>query len=118
MQREREVSEGEERRYAKRESMKALAMYHAVREQHPELTGIALYEKIVVSVSGMDAEAAHALVRAAEQSFTEWPIDRGLAFRDVVHYLCFDGFTRSHDDRGWTRTSMREVSDSVIPKDL
>ena len=108
----------EERRYAKRESLKALAMYHAMREQHPELTGIALYEKIVASLTGADAEAAHALVQAAEQSFAEWPSDRGLTFRDVVHYLCFDGYTKSHDDLGWTRTSMRKVANAVIPKDL
>ena len=108
----------EERRYTKRESRKALAIYHAVHAQHPELTGIALYEKIAESLAEVGAEAAHALVRAAEQSFAEWPSDRDLTFRDVVHYLCFDGFSRSHDDRGWTLTSLREVADSVIPKDL
>lgn len=108
----------QERHYAKAESGRALAMYHTVREQYPGLSGIALYERIVANLTGVNAEAAQALVRAAEQSFTEWPSDRGLTFRDVVHYLCFDGFTRSHNDRGWTRTSLREVADSVIPKDL
>ena len=93
-------------------------MYHAVRARHPELAGMALYEQIVVSLAGVTAEAAHALVRAAEQSFTGWPSDRALSFRDVVHYLCFDGFARSHNDRGWTRTSFRRIADSVIPKEL
>jgi transcriptional regulator with XRE-family HTH domain len=110
--------EMEERRYAKRESRRALAIYDAVHAQHPELTGIALYEKITESLAEVGAEAAHALVRAAEQSFAEWPNDRELTFRDVVHYLCFDGFSRSHDGRGWTLTSLGEIADSVIPKDL
>jgi hypothetical protein len=108
----------EERQYAKRESRKALAMYHAVRAEHPELAGLPLYEQVVVSLTGASAEAAQALVRAAEQSFAVWPSERELTFRDVVHYLCFEGFTRSHSDRGWTRTSLRDVADSVIPKDL
>lgn len=108
----------EERQYAKIESRKALAMYHTVRAQHPELTGTKLYEKIITLLTGVDAEQAQALIRAAEQSFTEWPNDRRLTFRDIVHYLCFYGFTRSHNDRGWTSASLREISDSVIPKDL
>ena len=93
-------------------------MYHTVRAQNPHLTGAKLYEKVVVNLTGVDAEAAQAFVRAAEQSFTEWPSERGLTFRDVVHYLCFEGFTQSHDNRGWTRSSLRQVADSVIPSDL
>jgi hypothetical protein len=108
----------EEKHYAKRESGKALAMYHTVHSQHPELSGMALYERIVASLAGVDAQEAHSLVRAAEQSIAGWPEDRDLTFRDVVHYLMFRSFTRSHNDRGWTRTSFREVADSVIPKDL
>ena len=112
------ICKREERHYAMRESRKALAMYHAVHAQHPELAGVRLYERIVMSLAGVDAEAARALIRAAEQSFAAWPNDRDLTFRDVVHYLCFAGFTRTHNDRGWTRTSLGEVADSVIPKDL
>ena len=93
-------------------------MYHTVRAQNPQLTGTKLYEKVVVSLTGMDAEAAQALVRAAEQSFAEWPLVRELTFRDVVHYLCFEGFIRSHNGRRWTRSSMREVAEAVIPNDL
>ena len=108
----------EERHFARRLSRRALATYHVVRAQHAELTGLALYEKIVEALAGVGAEAAGALIRAAERCFTGWPSVRGLTFRDVVHYLCFDGFTRSHGDRGWTRTSLRKVVDSVIPQDL
>ena len=108
----------EERRHVRRESRKVLAMYRAVRAQHPAVTGIALYEKIVAMLTGASADAARGLVRAAEQSFCEWPSERELTFRDVVHYLCFESFSQSHDDRSWTRTLLREVVDSEIPKEL
>jgi hypothetical protein len=108
----------EERRYARRESRKVLAMYRVVRAQHPAVTGIALYEKIVATLTGTSADAARGLVRAAEKSFCEWPCERDLTFRDVVHYLCFEGFSQSHGDRSWTRTLLREVVDKEIPKNL
>jgi hypothetical protein len=108
----------EEKRYVRRESRKALAMYRVVRAQHPAFTGTALYEQVVAKSTGVSADAARGLVRAAEQSFCEWPRERELTFRDVVHYLCFESFSQSHDDRNWTRTLLREVVDSEIPKDL
>jgi hypothetical protein len=109
---------GEERRYAKRESKIVLATYHVVRSQYPLLTGKALYEMVVAHQTGVSADDAKAMVRVAEQSFAEWPSDRDLTFRDVVHYLCFESFVKSHDNNEWTRTSLREVVDSVIPKEL
>ncbi len=112
----------EERYYARRESRKVLAMYHVMRAEHPELTGTELYQTIVASLTRSDADvanvAAQAIVRAAGQSFAAWPSERALTFRDVVHYLCFECFTRSRHNKGWTLTSIREVVDSVIPKDL
>ena len=109
---------GEEKRYFRRESRKVLAMYRAVRAQHPAVTGMALYEEVVGRVTGVSADGARALVRAAEQSFATWPSERDLTFRDVVHYLCFESFSQSHGNRNWMRTSLREVVDSEIPKDL
>jgi hypothetical protein len=66
----------------------------------------------------VSAGAAKALVRAAERSFTEWPSERELTFRDVAHYLCFESLSRTHENRNWTRTLLRDVVDSEIPKDL
>jgi hypothetical protein len=109
---------GEERRYVRRESRKALAMYRDVHTKHSAVTGRALYEKIVARLTGASAEAARALVRAAEQSFAEWPIERELTFRDVVHYLCFERFSQSHGNRNWTRTSLRKIVDAEIPNNL
>jgi hypothetical protein len=108
----------EERRYVRRESRKVLATYHAVRTQHPAVTGTALYEEVVAMMTGVSSDAARGIVRAAEKSFCEWPCDRDLTLRDVVHYLCFEGFSKSHDERNWTRTLLREVVDKEIPKGL
>ena len=108
----------EERRYVRHESRKVLAMYRIVRAQHPAVTGTALYERVVATLNGVGIDAARGLVRAAERSFCEWPCERELTFRDVVHYLCFESFSQSHDDRNWTHTLLREVVDSEIPKEL
>lgn len=110
------IRTSEERHYAKSESRKAPAMYHTVRAQYPELIETKLYAKIVVSLTGADAAATRALVRAAEQSLAEWPRDRGLTFRDVVHYLCFSrGLTATVDGRA--HRCARSLN-SVIPNDL
>jgi hypothetical protein len=110
--------ENGERRYVRRESANALAMYNLVRAENPGLTGSALYEKVIIRLTGADAEASRALVRAAEQSFAEWPKTRELTFRDVAHYLCFQRISETHGNRNWTRTLLSEVVDSVIPEDL
>jgi len=109
---------GEEKRYVRRESRKALATYRDVRTQRSTVQGMELYEEVVARLTGASADAAHALVRAAEQSFAEWPVERDLTFRDVVHYLCFQRFCASHDNRDWMRTSLREVVEAEIPKGL
>lgn len=109
---------GEERRYVRRESRKVLATYHEVRAQEPALTGKQLYEKVVAKLTGATADAAKALVRAAEQSFAQWPSERELTFRDVAHYLCFESFSQAHDNRDWTRTLLSKVVDAEIPKGL
>jgi hypothetical protein len=109
---------GEEKRYVRRECKKALQTYHDLRAQHSAIKGLALYEQVVVRLTGASADAAKALVRAAECTFAEWPVERDLIFRDVVHYLCFKQFCQSHGDRGWMRTSLRQVVDAEIPRNL
>ena len=108
----------EERRYVRHESRKVLATYRAVHAKHPAVTGVPLYEQVVATMTGAGIDAARGLVRAAERSFCEWPCERDLTFRDVVHYLCFERFSQSHDNRNWTHTLLREVVDSEIPKGL
>jgi len=107
----------EERRYARRASVKALETYHQVHARHPELSGKALYGEVIVS-EGLDADAAHALIRSAEQSFTEWPIERDLRFQDVVHYMVYEAYMREYRSRHWTLADIGQVVSSVIPPEL
>jgi hypothetical protein len=66
----------------------------------------------------VDGAEARAVVRAAEQSFAEWPSPRELTFRDVAHYLCFESLCRSRKNRKWTAEVLSEVVDSEIPVGL
>src|ERR1700751_3073262 len=81
-----------ERRYAERASAQLLELYRRARHEHPELLRRALYRNIVAQRLGPEARRADELVRRAEQSFADWPADRELKFRDVVHYLIFDEY--------------------------
>lgn len=107
-----------ERRYARRASRGVLDIYWQVRGAHPELTGKALYTEVVATHSRTDQKAAGAIVLKAEQSFAEWPKQRDLMFRDVVAYLVFDEFMRSHPSSHGTRADMRRVAAKIIPSNL
>jgi hypothetical protein len=111
-------SKHEERRYARRASLKVLETYRQVHARRPELRGKALYGEVIVSDAAMDARTADALIRHAEQSFTEWPVARDLRFQDVVHYLVYDAYMRQYRSRHWTLADIGQVVASVIPRDL
>jgi hypothetical protein len=112
------LSAWQERYYAKRASTEVLEAYQRVHTQRPELAGRALYRQVVMVRTGIDAKAADALLQSAEQSFAEWPVQRELDFRDVAHYLVYDGYMRSFGSRHWTRRHIGHIVDSVIPAKL
>jgi hypothetical protein len=95
-----------------------LGWYRRVRGEEPRLTGGPLYQQIIVRRSGLGDEAAGKLVRRAYQSFCEWPIERKLRFRDVVHYVVVAEYLRSHLTNLGTHTYMGRVVARVIPRDL
>jgi len=107
-----------ERRYAKQASAQLLYLYRQERHEHPELNPRALYQSVVAQRLGPQAGRAGELVRRAEESFTDWPADRELKFRDVVHYLIFDECMRLGTAREGTKTNMGVVVARVIPDDL
>jgi hypothetical protein len=111
-------SKHEERSYARRASLKVLETYRKVHAGRPDLSGKALYGEVIVSDAAMDARTAQALIRSAEQSFTEWPVARNLRFQDVVHYLVYDAYMREYTSRHWTLADIGQVVASVIPRDL
>ena len=104
-------------RFARRESRKALGLYHSVHRQHPELEGRALYQEIVKRCANDPLDSARDYVRHAEESFAAWPAERDVRFRDVVSYIVFDERVLSKKRAG-TSTDIEAVVASVIPAEL
>ncbi|MBV9727641.1 MAG: hypothetical protein JO299_20985 [Gammaproteobacteria bacterium] len=107
-----------ERRYAREASGQLLELFRTVRREYPELSGRALYQAVIARRLGCDARKAAERVLRAEESFTDWPVERELRFRHVVHYQVFDEFTHSGPTREGTRTNMGVVVARIIPGDL
>jgi hypothetical protein len=111
-------SEIAERRYARRASTELLELFHRVRSELPELSGRALYQAVIARRLGANEKRAEEIVRRAEVSFTDWPSEKELRFRHVVHYQVFDEFTHSGPGRGNTRSNMGRVVARIIPAQL
>jgi hypothetical protein len=107
-----------ERRYAKEASAQLLELYRQESREHPELNPRSLYQSIVAQRLGPQSSRAGEIVRRAEESFSDWPSDRELKFRDVVHYLIFDEYMRLADAREGTKTNMGVIVGRVIPEDI
>ena len=107
-----------ERRYAKAASRQLLELFRHEQRERPELTGRALYEAVIARHLGSNPTLSAAeIVRRAEESFANWPIDRELKFRDVVHYQIFDEYMRQSQVIG-TRTNFGVAVAQIIPAEL
>jgi hypothetical protein len=107
-----------ERRFAQHASAELLKLYTQQRREHPEMSKRVLYQNIVAQRLGPQAVRADELVRRAEESFTDWPVDRDLKFRHVVHYLVFYEYTMLDPARRGTMTNMGAVVAQFIPEDF
>lgn len=108
-----------ERHYAKRASEQMLDLFQQERREHPDLSGPALYEAVAARRLGTKPRISPAeLVRRAEESFADWPAERAVRFRDVVHYLIFDEYLHQGNAREATKTNMGAVVARVIPEEL
>jgi hypothetical protein len=107
-----------ERRYARQASGELLELLRAVQREHPELSGKMLYRAVIARRLGCDDRKAAEIVLRAEESFTDWPVERQLQFRHVVHYQVFHEFTHSTLERQGTRTNMGLVVARIIPEDV
>jgi len=107
-----------ERRYAKQASRELLELLLAVRSEHPELSGRALCQAVIARRLGPDKQRAAEIVRRAEVSFTDWPVERELRFRHVVHYLVFDEYMHRGQAREGTRINMGGVVARIIPEEI
>ena len=108
-----------ERRYAKEASEQLLDLFRREQREHPELKGRALYEAVTARRLGLNPPvSATEIVRRAEQSFADWPVERDLRFRDVVHYLIFDEYMHAGKARAGTKTNMGAVVARIIPEEI
>jgi hypothetical protein len=108
-----------ERRYAKEASVQLLGLFWHEQREHPELKGRALYEAVVARRLGSNPPlSAAVIVRRAEESFVDWPRERELRFRDVVHYQIFDEYMRYGKVRVGTRTNIGVAVARIIPREL
>jgi hypothetical protein len=108
----------DERHYARQASKQLLELYWLEHREHPALTGRALYTAVVARRLGPDATGAADIVRRAEESFTDWPVERELRFRHVVHYQIFYEYTRQGAARHSTRTNIGVVVARIIPEEI
>ena len=107
-----------ERKYARQASTQLLDLYWQQRGAQPDLTDRVLYEGVVAQRLGPDASRAGEIIRRAEESFTDWPVERELKFRHVVHYLIFDEYMRTGKVREGTKTNMGPVVAKIIPEEI
>ena len=107
-----------ERRYARRASTELLELYQRERAEHPDLNGRSLYQAVIERRLGPDPARAAEIVRRAEESFTDWPVERELRFRHVVHYQIFAEYSRTTPTRHGTRTNIGEVVAQIIPEEI
>jgi hypothetical protein len=107
-----------ERRYARQAATQLLELYWRQRGEHPDLKPRALYQSVVAQRLGPQANRAAEIVRRAEESFTDWPVERELRFRHVVHYLIFEEYTHGGKAREGTRINMGGVVARIVPEDI
>ena len=107
-----------ERRYATQASIELLELCQSERRQHPQLDGRSLYGAVIARRLGPASNRAAEIVRRAEESFTDWPVERELRFRGVVHYQIFDEYTHLGSERPGTRTNLGVVVARIIPEEI
>jgi hypothetical protein len=107
-----------ERRHARRASVELLNLFWKVRRTKPELAGRLLYEAVVAQHLGSGSGPAALAVSRADASFAQWPRERDVRFRDVVHLLVFEESVRSSDGRESTRAMIGRIVDRVVPAEL
>jgi len=107
-----------ERRHAARASGELLALYFAVKADHPDWAGRELYKQVVMARSGCDSAAANMILGCAAESFAEWPARRELTLCDVVHYLSVTEFLAAHEGEQGIHSNIARVVTSRIPHQL
>lgn len=108
----------EQRRWAARCCHEMLALHAKVCAEHPGLSGLALYRLIVAARLGVMSPSADTVLLHAEQSYSIWPVNRELRFRELVHYLAVTEFTGKHGALPWLSADTTRIVNELIPHSL
>ena len=108
-----------ERRYAKKAAEELLELFRREQREHPELTGQALYEAMIARrLAPNPTISSVEIVKRAEESFADWPVQRDLTLRHVIHYQIFDEYMRQGEVHQGTRTNIGDTVARIVPEDL
>ena len=103
--------------YAWHASRRMLELYQQVRSESG-LTGISLYEQIIMRRSRIDIRATNTILRHAEASFCSWPSWHDLRYRDVVQYVVICDYLGSREEGVGTQTRMATTVARIVPQEL
>ena len=104
--------------FARRAIRQLLNSHSAVRSEHPDLSGRALYRAVLLRGHAFDSGHADQILQEAEDSLDEWSERDTLVldFRQVVHAFVVAKFLEA--GHHGTVTSFKNIVDSLVPAEL
>ena len=111
-----------ERRQIRRFCDESLNLYRQIEAQMPQASQTERYARFIELRSGVPAASVPIVMRRAEESFADWPIERPLNFRDVVQYLAVTDCLKIDIAVAGVRSRIVdfviEIVARIIPRDL
>jgi hypothetical protein len=107
-----------ERQYAVKQCRELLHMHQSLAARQSGVDRMELYRQLVAQRTGGDAKAVDALLGHATESYAQWPVDRPLNLRDVIHYLVVQEYLASHRQASWLEQNLKRIVDSAVPHEL
>lgn len=108
----------QERRHAERTSKELLALFRRVQLEHPMLSPVEQYRKLIAMRCDCDDAQAQLVLEGAIESFAEWPVRRKVTLCDVVHYLSISEFLASHKGEHWMHSDIQHLVSARIPTEF
>jgi hypothetical protein len=112
------VAQMRERNLIRRTCAECMRIYHTVAEAMPQATRIELYTRIVQTRSGAGPDEVRTILRSAEPSYAQWPVDRDLIFRDVVNYFAVTDCLKADPSATGVRADVLDIVSHEVPADL
>lgn len=117
-QRERTMVAQRERTLALQQCIDMLDICGALKAENPKLEGEALYEHAIARRLSWDQARAREIVRLADLSFAQWPVERDVNLRDVVNYLIVHRILGAHTKAIGTQSDIERIVCASIPEGL